>query len=169
MATIRKCLLDMALISSAFFIAEPSVAQSQSVVRRTAVLAVLEDYPVFRPSDGQARAPGREIRALVVRRDPAASDRSLILLNPAFVDASTLNDALNALRACPPADKSLPTPNFLIVGPPRTTRILDATTSVPLSVQLAKLRAQTLRHHGSLGKSGRSLTVDGVSVCLPTS
>lgn len=169
MPTTRNWLLNLALISSAFAFVETSAAQSQSIVSRTVTLAVLEDYPVFGQSDGQVSAPAREIRALVVRRDPAAKDRSLILLNPAFLDAPTLNDALDALRSCPRSHKSLPTPNFSIVGPSRTSRILDAATSLPLGAQLAKLRAQPITHHGSLGKNGRSLTIDGASVCLPTS
>lgn len=154
-----------ALTGIAFGVA-PAHAQT-ALVTRPVTVAVLENYPLLVRSSEHDSASARPFSALAIRRAPTGGDTAVILVSPAYLNASTLGAALETLRSCTGGPKGLPLPNHMVITTARASRRLDAITASALDSRLAKLRAQPIIHHYKLAAKGRSITIADALVCVP--
>lgn len=65
----------------------------------TVIVAMFEDYPAFNPQPPAGVRAMAGLRALVIRRDFADEEQSVIILNPAYATPEVLFAALVALRS----------------------------------------------------------------------
>lgn len=78
----------------------PGSSDAQSGTQtNSVVVAVFNDYPVFRPSSGVRSR--RVLQAVVISRDLMDKDRSMIILNPDYVTPSVLFAAIARLNSSP--------------------------------------------------------------------
>lgn len=163
-------LLTFAALSITALGAVPALAQSSASLPIT--VAVIDNYPAFRPHAEQPDPRARELRAVAIRRDPVDKNRSIILLNPVYLTPETLSDALVALRAAerddPPAESGTLRYNFIPLDTARRARPLPAQKITALNAKLAELRAQPASHIYKLGGVGRSVVISDLSQYLPT-
>lgn len=143
--------------------ATPTASQSRTT--SSVVVAVPDSYPAFRHAEDLPDPRARELKALIIRRNPAGGDHSVILLNPAYLSAATLNDALIALSACGNAGRGATLPNLTAIRADRSARPLDTSRVSELQARVTDLQRQPVSRLVGLGSSGRSVTVSNVPVC----
>jgi hypothetical protein len=139
----------------------PICSQTQSTDPVT--VAVLEDYPAFRRAADQPRASARELKAIILRRNPVGAGGSVILLNPAYLDAATLNDALEVLGSCDDNSKQPPM-NLVVIRATQHARPLPSARASTLGSHIAELQNQPESRLRALDGSGRAITIH-TSVC----
>jgi hypothetical protein len=83
----------------------------------------------------------------------------VILLNPAYLNPATLNDALAVLRACGNAATGAAPPNLIPFRANRPARPLDPAKVPALQERIAELQRQPLSRLAGLYGSGRSITI----------
>lgn len=75
----------------------PLWAQTGST--QTVIIAMFEDYPAFNPRPPAGVRATAALRAIVIRRDFADEERSVVILNPTYATPEVLYAALVALRS----------------------------------------------------------------------
>lgn len=146
--SLAHCLVRCACLAISA-IAVPSLPAQTSSAPSTVVVAIFDDYPVFKERFGRGINPSGELRAMVILRDYADQERSVVILNPASVTPEVLYTALGVLQS---ASTQLNHANLIGItrrGTPRANALPQAARSL-LSATIAELqsvRPSTLRGH----------------------
>jgi hypothetical protein len=148
----------LAVVAVALSSASPSMAQEPALARtRLPVVVVVPDaYPAFEP---QATRPGAvPLRAVVMLRDPAHGDSSVVLLNPAHADPHTLYEALSVLRRLSVSAGTSATPRYVVLGSTPGVRRPAGAVASRLESFLSQLKtaaSERVRGHRTRGRSAR--------------
>ena len=120
---------------------------------KAVVVAVLDDYPAFSPTPAPSGRTKRKLRAIVIRKDPVDSTRSVIIVNPANVTPETIYTALQTLNF---SRANTDGPNFrTVVGHDRPSATEKPTTLAALRGLVATLLTREpahLRGHPGLAR-----------------
>jgi len=141
-------------------------AVAQSSAELPVIVAVLDDYPAFQVRPEQSGSQGCELRALVFRRSPTGENHSIVILNPAHVNAETLRDALQVLHASKGDQPGVTRNNLVALGVTRRQRPPAAGTAEGLEAKLLELRSAPVVQLSSLGGMGRSVAIADLSKYL---
>lgn len=134
-------------------------AGAQSPARLPVIVSVFNDYPAFQPRASADGSGGRAPRALVFRHNPTGQENSVVILNPAHLDAETLRDALLVLQQPAGAKRN----RLVAVGTRRNQRPVPAAAAAVLEAKLAELRAAPVVHNGIQSRAGRSVAIADIS------
>lgn len=72
---------------------------AQTDATKTVIVAMFDDYPAFNPQPPAGAPAKAALRAIVIRRDFADEERSVVILNPNHATPEVLYAALVALRS----------------------------------------------------------------------
>lgn len=145
----------------------PCAADAQESQSRQVVIAVLDDYPAFDPNIATREPRARTMRAVVIRSQPAQPQSSAILLNPAHLDANTLAEAFEALTTCPSKSVMTPLPNYVPLFAGAQPRTVQRRSVARAAAWVNELRSRPVEDVKRLAGSGRLITLENVSVCVP--
>ena len=131
----------------------------------TIVIAVIKDYPLFKPSE-RSRATD-ELRAIVIPRDLVDKGRSMVILNPAHVTPEVLYAALGHLNAASTPEHQM---KFIVISrqstpaasalPPSVFSALSATIRELLAAQPSGVRGHPSGKHIVLTEKMRRMIAE---------
>ena len=153
----------LAAVAGAVILTSGVHVQAQSTRAGSVRVVVMDDYPAFGRQGNPSTARRSELRAVVVRSSATDPNSSVILLNPAHLNAATLHDALEALRVCPTGSSARA--NFVSISAAGPARAVPAAQSARLNASIAALRSAPRSRVAGLDGSGRALTISDAEVC----
>jgi hypothetical protein len=142
-----------------------SPSQAQSSRRGAVTIAVMDDYPAFTPASGAQGAARRELKALVIRSSMTDPNSSVILLNPAYLNAATIDAALSALSTCPVPAAGASRTNIVAIPASAPAREVPAERAAAMRTRVTALQNSPRARVVSLGGTGRAVTIADGEVC----